>query len=102
MLIGDTSRRPNLEVVRRIKFTLREALNLSEDAVITVTQLACLDEECTPLETVIGLLQPGTPQMRHRAHKATDDINAEDLMRVCEAWGYSVPRSLIDSLLQEN
>ena len=102
MLIGDTSRRPNLEVIRRIKLTLREALNLSEDAMITVTQLTCLDEECTPLETVIGLLQQGAPQMRHRVYKATDDINAEDLVCVCETWGYSAPRSLIKSLLEEN
>ena len=58
MLIGSVSEKPSLEVIRRIKRVLREALALSEDVTVTVTQLACLEEDCAPLETVIGLLRP--------------------------------------------
>ena len=102
MLIGNASKKPNLKTVRRIKLTLHEALGLPEDAMITVTQLACLEEGCAPLETVIGLLQPGAPQLQHKVHKPTDDLNTEDLVQVCEAWGYDIPRALINSLFKEN
>ena len=102
MLIGHSSKKPSLTIVRRIKHTLHAALNLPEDAIITVAQLACLEEECAPLETVIGLLQPNVPQLQHRVHKPTNDLNAEDLTQVCEAWGYTIPNALIDSLFKEN
>ncbi|MEN0061186.1 MAG: hypothetical protein AAGA48_03495 [Myxococcota bacterium] len=58
MLIGRPSKRPNLETIRRIKRTLREALELPEDATITVSELTCLEEGCAPVETVFGLLRP--------------------------------------------
>jgi len=101
MLIGNASKKPNLHVVRRIKRALHEALELPEDALITVAQLACLEEDCAPLETVIGLLRPGTPQLQHKVHKPTDVINAEDLVQVCSAWGFSVPQSSFNTLLNE-
>jgi hypothetical protein len=103
MLIGHTSKKPNLELVRRIKQALRETLELPEDATITVTQLACLEEACAPLETVIGLLRAGAPQLQYKVHKATDAINAGDLEQVCKAWGFDVPRcSLLPFFTQEN
>ena len=102
MLIGSSSNKPNLKTVRRIKLALHTALRLPDEALITVTQLACLEEECAPLETVVGLLQPGAPQLQHKVHKSTEELNAEDLIEVCEAWGYMIPRPLIDSLLKES
>ena len=97
MLIGNAGARPNLSAVRRIKRSLRTALALPEEALITVTQLACLEEACAPLETVIGLLRPDAPQLQHKVHKATDAVDADDLMEVCAAWGVSVKRSELES-----
>ena len=57
MLIGTSPRYPNLERARRIKKALREALSLSDDMTVTVTELACLEEGCAPVETVIGLMR---------------------------------------------
>ena len=101
MLIGNSSKRPNLEAVRRIKRALREALELPDEALVTVTQLACLEEECAPLETVIGLLRPGTPQLQHKVHKGTDAVGAEDLLEVCQSWGFSAQFSALQSNLKE-
>lgn len=101
MLIGNSSKRPNLQAVRRIKRGLHDALELPEDALITVTQLACLEEECAPLETVFGLLRPGVPQLQHKVHKETDAVDAEDLMEVCKAWGFSVVPSTIEAVFKE-
>lgn len=102
MLIGNAGARPNLSAVRRIKRSLRTALALPEEALITVTQLACLEEACAPLETVIGLLRPDAPQLQHKVHKATDAVDADDLMEVCAAWGVSVKRSELESALKES
>ena len=101
MLIGNKPKRPNIKLVRSIKRVLREVLELSEDALITVTQLNCLEEDCAPLETVIGLLRSDTPQLQHKVHKATEDITAIDLLQVCEAWGFPVQISAIESTLKE-
>ncbi len=87
MLIGMSRPRPDRERVRRIKETLREALSLSEDATVTVTELACLEEGCAPIETVIGLLRPDAPQLQHKLYKPVESIDAHDLSEVCKAWG---------------
>lgn len=90
MLIGGSAKKPNLDTVRRIKRTLREALGLAEDATVTVTELACLEEDCAPVETVFGLLRPDAPQLQHKVHKPTDDVDSRDLVEVCNAWGFDV------------
>ena len=102
MLIGSSSRKPNLERVRRLKRALRDALELSEDATVTVSELACLEEDCAPVETVFGLLRPGAPQLQHKVHKPTDSIDAQDLVEVCAAWGFDVPSAALTPLTQEN
>ena len=97
MLIG-TRPRPNIEEVRRIKNTLREALSLSDEVMVTVAELACLEEGCAPVETVIGLLRPDAPQLQYKLHKSVDAVDAKDLVQVCTAWGFDVKILL----LQEN
>ena len=101
MLIGSRSQRPSLQEVRKIKQALREALSLQEEDLLTVTQLACLEEECAPLETVIGLLPKDGTQRQFKVHKATDEINAADLAKVCDAWGYSVAIEALETTLKE-
>ena len=102
MLIGRSSKKPSLETVRRIKQALREALQLSEDATVTVTELACLEEDCAPVETVFGLLRPNEPQLQHKVHKPTEGVDAQDLREVCAAWGFDVPITHLTSLTKEN
>lgn len=102
MLIGTSSRRPNLERVRAIKKTLGEALALSEDSTLTVTELACLEEGCAPIETAIGLLRPDQPQLQFKLHKPIDDVDARDLAEVCAAWGFDVEIPVLAPTTQEN
>ena len=80
---------------------LNQALALPEDSIITVTQLACIEEGCAPLETVIGLLRPGMPPLQHKVHKSTDALDAGDLVRVCSAWGFPVAMSCFNELNDE-
>ena len=65
-LLSQSRTKPNLDQIRKIKSTLRQALKLSEEDTITVTELACLEEDCAPLETVIGLLRDDHPQIQHK------------------------------------
>ena len=102
MLINTSPRGPNRKRVRHIKEALRAALALSDDATVTVTELACLEEGCAPVETVFGLLRPDAPQLQHKVHKPTDAVDAEDLLQVCTAWGFDVQITVLTTLLQEN
>ena len=90
MFIGGGSNKPSLQRIRAIKVCLQEALDLPEDAIITVTQLACLEKDCSPLETVIGLPRDGKPQPQGKIHKATEAVMPSDLQKVCADWGYTI------------
>ena len=90
MLFGKATQRPSLETIRRLKRALGEALDLPDEATVTLTELACLEEDCAPVETVFGLLHPDAPQLQHKVHKPADAVDADDLMQVCRAWGFDV------------
>ena len=101
MLISTSPRHPNLETARRIKRTLREALRLSDDMTLTVTELACLEEGCAPVETAIGLLRPDAPQLQCKLHKPMDAVDANDLVQVCTAWGFNVEIPVLAPLQED-
>lgn len=60
-----------------IKGWVRQALDLDPDTPLTVAELACRDEGCPDLETVIGILEPGKPIRTLRVHAAMTDVTAE-------------------------
>ena len=68
---------------------------------VTVTELACLEEGCAPVETTIGVLRPDAPQLQCKLHKPMDSVDAEDLVQVCAAWGFDVAIPVLAPLLQE-
>ena len=60
-----------------IKGWVRQALDLDPDTPLTVAELACRDEGCPDLETVIGVLEPGKPIRTLRVHAAMTDVTAK-------------------------
>lgn len=102
MLIGHSTHKPSLKTIRHIKLTLRKALDLPEEAIITIAQLTCLEEGCTPLETAIGLLQPNQSQLQYKIHKSVEAIDVDDLKKVCVAWGYDTQRTVLESFFKEH
>ena len=102
MLINTSPRRPNRERARQIKEALRAALSLPDDTTVTVNELACPDEGCAPIETVVALLRPDAPPLQHKLHKPTDAVDAEDLIQVCKAWGFDVRIPMLVPLPQES
>ena len=102
MLIGQNRRKPNLDKIRHLKQVLRDALDLPEEATITLTELACMEQDCPPVETVFGLLRPELPQLQHKVHKTTEEVDADDLLEICNAWGFGLPAAAFESFVNDN
>ncbi|MFN4009005.1 MAG: nitrate reductase [Pannonibacter sp.] len=65
--------------LREIKAWVRETFDLAEDTAVTVSELACRDEGCPDIETVIGLLTQGHPHELHRLHKPLVEVTRADV-----------------------
>jgi len=96
MHIGPSRPQPDLVRIRAIKEVLRAQLGLTDADTLTVAELACLDSECAPIETVLGLMRPGSPQLQHRLHKPSSEVSIEDLADACAAWRAAVERPKVD------
>lgn len=57
-----------------VKAWTRELMNLPEDTPITVAELACRDEGCPDIETVIGVLEPDKPIATFRIHTTMPEV----------------------------
>ena len=71
-------RRALPEKTRQIKAWMRERYDLDETVVISVTELACRDEGCPDIETVIGIMRPGADIETIRVLKALADVEQSD------------------------
>lgn len=60
-----------------IKAWVRLQLDLAEDIPVSVVELACRDDGCPDIETVIGIMEPGKPIRTIRIHKAIADVTRE-------------------------
>ncbi|WFE87320.1 nitrate reductase [Roseibium porphyridii] len=70
-----------------IKGWVRELLSLPDDTPITVAELACRDEGCPDIETVIGVLEPDKPIVKFRLHSTMTEVTKSV---VAEATGTKV------------
>jgi hypothetical protein len=95
LILSTFKKQPNTSKVRAIKGILSRALCLKDTDIITITQLNCQEEQCSPVETVIGLLRSNMPQLQHKISKSIDTINNEDLKHLCDDWGYKIDSSLL-------
>jgi len=72
---------------RRIKEWTREVLKLEPDVAVSVTELACRDEGCPDVETVVGVMRPGKPIETMRIHLPISDISKDDLNEIAAVHG---------------
>lgn len=63
-----------------IKGWTRGALDLDDDAVISVNELSCPKPDCPPRETVVLVLRTGAPAIRISIHKAIVDVGEQDVV----------------------
>jgi len=83
------ARRPPVdpEHLAAVKAWAAELLFPGADAPVMVTQLACREPHCPPLETVIGLLERGRTTEHYRLHKAVGDVTRADVVALAGAAG---------------
>jgi len=74
-------RRSLPEKAREIKAWVRELFELDETIVVSITQLACRDEDCPDIETVIGIMRPGEKIHMIRIHKTIAEMDRSDLVQ---------------------
>ncbi len=73
---GSSSKSPH---VRKIREFVRE-ITLDAETNIVVTELACLEPGCPPIETAIVIM--GKKSATYKIEKEMKDVNLEDVRRV--------------------
>ncbi|RWD32106.1 MAG: nitrate reductase [Mesorhizobium sp.] len=73
-------RRALPEKARQIKAWVRELCNLDDAVVVSITELACRDQDCPDIETVIGIMRPGEKIEMIRIHKEIAEVMREDVI----------------------
>jgi hypothetical protein len=70
--------RPDGAATARVKAWATAALAPDHERAVLVTELACSEPGCPPVETVIALLGPGEPQ-RWKIHKPVAELTEDDV-----------------------
>lgn len=65
-------------VALRVKGWAREMLGLGDDVAVTVMQLNCAEDDCPDVETVVGVLEPGS-QRKFKVLKPLAEVTRDDL-----------------------
>ena len=66
--------------LQQLKTWVYDLLKLDPEVSISVSQLQCTEPGCPPIETVITILSQ--PAQQYKIHKALDDIEQVDLIRL--------------------
>jgi len=85
MNLFDAKARPARGQSTRIKQWMAEYGMVPESATIMVTQLACREPGCPPVETVVAVLDGGD-QWKATLHKALDEVSEEDVRTLAQRW----------------
>ena len=79
-----SSRAPrSSERANEIKAQVAATLGLDEEATVTVSELACMEEGCPPVETVIAVFRPAMQKLQLRMHCPISEITAHDIEEMC-------------------
>ncbi|MBM3770306.1 MAG: hypothetical protein FJW27_03290 [Acidimicrobiia bacterium] len=78
--------KPAPERIAAVKAWVGELFGLSDGATILVTELACKEPGCPPLETVIAVLDGAGGQWKRSLHKAVSEVTREDVAAIGMLW----------------
>lgn len=71
--------RPAAAITARVKAWVRAELADDDPRSVMITELACTEPGCPPLETVIALLGPGD-QTQHKIHKPLAEVTEPEVI----------------------
>lgn len=66
-----------------IKAQVAAALRLDDEATVMVSELACKEEGCPPVETIIAVFRPAMDKLQFRLHRPIAEITAHDIEEMC-------------------
>ena len=66
-----------------IKAQVVALLGLGGEATVMVTELACMEEGCPPVETIIAVFRPAMEKLQFRLHRPISEITAHDIEEMC-------------------
>lgn len=69
----------SMDQADRIKAWVRAVFHLNDETTIMVTELACREPGCPPIETVIALLKGPGDTRQYKIHKTADEIDVADI-----------------------
>jgi hypothetical protein len=75
--------RDSSKCANAIKAQVAAELALDEEATVLVTELACMEEGCPPIETVIAVFHPKMPKLQFRVHRPMSEITTRDIQKLC-------------------
>ena len=64
-----------------LKREVGRLLDLPQDVVVSVAELACHEPGCPDIETVVAVMIVGQPPRTARIHKPIPDVTNEDLAK---------------------
>lgn len=71
------------ERANEIKAQIAAELGLDEETIVIVSELACMEEGCPPVETVIAVFRPAMEKLQFRLHCSMTEITAHDIQQMC-------------------
>ena len=84
-MLGTRGRDPAAgEAARRIKGWAREIFDPEGAATILVSELACSEPGCPPVETVVALLRGPGDTVKYTIHRPSAEITRDDLAALSE------------------
>ena len=81
-----------LVAIRALKLLACDMLGAGEDDAVVVSELACTEPGCPPVETVIALLRAGETPRQIKVHKAAVDVTEADVRAALDAPHVHEPR----------
>lgn len=81
-----SKRKPAPERIAAVKVWVGELFGLSDSATVVVTELACREPGCPPLETVIAVLDGAGGQWKRSLHKGVSEVTREDIAAIGMLW----------------
>lgn len=76
----------------RVKQAVRKVLEPGDEAVISVSELACGETGCPDVETVIGIHEAGVPARRLRLHMPLAEVGLADIAAAADDTCCTAPQ----------
>jgi hypothetical protein len=82
-LFSSRSSARSSERSNEIKAQVAARLGLNSEATVMVSELACMEEGCPPVETIIAVFRPERDKLQFRLHRPISEITAHDIEEMC-------------------